>query len=75
MSTDALVALDGLRVTPTNLDVLLGRKRPGETVEMMAFRRDELMRFTLTLAAPPADSARLTPAAKPNALRRAWLGG
>ena len=72
---DALVALDGLRVTPTNLDVLLGRKRPGETVEMMAFRRDELMRFTLTLAAPPADSARLTPAAKPNALRRAWLGG
>ena len=72
---DALVALDGLRVTPANLDALLARKRPGETVEMLAFRRDELMRFSLTLAAPPADSARLTPAAKANALRRAWLGG
>ena len=72
---DALVALDGLRVTPANLDALLARKRPGETVEMLAFRRDELMRFSLTLAAPPADSARLTPAAKANARRRAWLGG
>ena len=72
---DALLAIDGLRVTPANLDALLARKRAGDTLEVHAFRRDELMRFDLTLATPPADTARLTPAARANALRRAWLGG
>jgi predicted metalloprotease with PDZ domain len=46
---DILVAVDGLRVTPTNLDTLLGRYAVGDSIEVHAFRRDELMTFKLKL--------------------------
>lgn len=75
---DVLVAVDGLRVTGASLDGLLARCRPGETLQIHAFRRDELMCFEVELAPPAADSvklelaARATPAAL--ALRRGWLG-
>ena len=46
---DILVAIDGLRVTATNLDALLGRYAVGASVEVHAFRRDELMTFRVTL--------------------------
>jgi len=39
---DVLVAIDGLRVTGSNLDTLLSRYLPGAKVEVHAFRRDEL---------------------------------
>ncbi len=75
---DVLVALDGLRVNAGNLDALLARRAPGARVEIHAFRRDELMRFELELAAAPADTAHLELAARPSAatrrLRRGWLG-
>ncbi len=40
-----------LRVTATNLETLLARYRIGETVMLHAFRRDELMTFSVKLAA------------------------
>ncbi|MES2264461.1 MAG: M61 family metallopeptidase [Pseudomonadota bacterium] len=46
---DLLVAVDGLRVTPANLDALLARYRVGATVEVHAFRRDELQKFSVQL--------------------------
>ncbi|WP_332879273.1 M61 family metallopeptidase [Massilia sp. S19_KUP03_FR1] len=48
---DVLVALDGLRIsgTPSNLDTLLSRYRVGDTVQVHAFRRDELMTFEVAL--------------------------
>ncbi|PWF49130.1 M61 family metallopeptidase [Massilia glaciei] len=48
---DVLVALDGLRVSgsPGSLDGLLARYRVGDTVAVHAFRRDELMTFSVTL--------------------------
>ena len=48
---DLLVAFDGLRVSgnPANLDALLGRYRVGDSVEVHAFRRDELMTFNVIL--------------------------
>ena len=48
---DVLVALDGLRIsgTPSNLDALLCRYRVGDTVQVHAFRRDELMTFDVAL--------------------------
>jgi predicted metalloprotease with PDZ domain len=39
---DVLIAIDGLRVTGSNLDTLLARYLPGAKVEVHAFRRDEL---------------------------------
>ncbi|MBU9679315.1 PDZ domain-containing protein [Burkholderia multivorans] len=75
---DTLIALDGLRVTGTNLDALLARYRPGDKVEVHAFRRDELRTAKLKLDGPEVSRYRLTAAAKPAALlkaREAWLKG
>ena len=71
---DLLVAIDGLRATPASLEQLLARRSPGDHVTIDAFRRDELMRFTLRLDAAPADSARLASVAKHQPERRDWLG-
>jgi predicted metalloprotease with PDZ domain len=46
---DLLVAVDGLRVVPGNLDTLLSRYAVGDTVEVHAFRRDELRSFRVRL--------------------------
>ncbi|PHV05599.1 peptidase M61 [Janthinobacterium sp. BJB412] len=63
---DLLVAIDGLRVTATNLDTLLSRYGVGSEVEVHAFRRDELMSFRLRLQGDrvPAVSLALAPAGK-----------
>jgi predicted metalloprotease with PDZ domain len=75
---DTLVALDGLRITGGNLDKLLLRYRPGDRVQLHAFRRDELMRFDVTLAAkaPPKFTLAIDPkAGKVTQTARAhWLG-
>jgi predicted metalloprotease with PDZ domain len=75
---DTLLAIDGLRVTATNLDKLLGRYRAGDAVRVHAFRRDELFEVSATLQAPNKETARIVAAAKPAAtaarLRREWLG-
>ena len=74
---DTLVALDGLKATPEHVANLLARRTPGETIEACAFRRDELMRFAVTLAAPADDTCYLTLAdASPEvaARRQGWLG-
>ena len=71
---DLLVALDGLRVTPHSFERLLGRRKAGQRVEILAFRRDELRVFSVELAAPAADRHKLHVGQRGNALRRAWLG-
>ena len=73
---DALVALDGLRVTGANLDTLLARYQPGAKVEIHAFRRDELRVARLTLDAPEIARYKLSVTDKrpaPRALRERWL--
>ena len=70
---DILLAIDGLRVTPTSLDKQLARHQPGDEIHMHAFRRDELMQFTVRLDPAPADIAKFTLAAKSERLRRGWL--
>jgi predicted metalloprotease with PDZ domain len=74
---DILMAIDGLRVSATNLDALVGRYRIGEAVELHAFRRDELMTFNATLAVDDVPKVTLAPEPKPVAaarMRAAWLG-
>ncbi|MDS4013902.1 MAG: PDZ domain-containing protein [Candidatus Accumulibacter sp.] len=71
---DLLVAIDGLRVTPDSFERLLSRRKAGQRVEVLAFRRDELLAFSVELAAPAADRHKLHLAQRGNALRRAWLG-
>jgi predicted metalloprotease with PDZ domain len=76
---DVVVAIDGVRVTAKTLDSLLARRRPGDSAQVLAFRRDELHEFDVKLAAPAADTCVLRLAKKAGAgalrLRRGWLRG
>ncbi len=75
---DCLVAIDGLRVTPATLERMLERLRPGATVEVLAFRRDELLAARVVLDPPARHECKLAMGAKPSAaarkLRAGWLG-
>lgn len=74
---DILVALDGVRVTASNLDALMGRYRPDDSVVLHVFRRDELMMFGATLAPDDTPQTALSSQPKPAAaarMRAAWLG-
>ena len=73
---DLLVALDGLRVTAGNLDTLLKRYQAGQKVPVHAFRRDELLSFTVTLGAAPLTriSLKTVEKGKNAGAWRAWLG-
>jgi predicted metalloprotease with PDZ domain len=74
---DILMAVDGLRVTATNLDALLARYAVGHTVNLHVFRRDELMEFAVTLAGDPAPQWELAATEGPATVRRLradWLG-
>ena len=71
---DILLAIDGLRVTPANVDRQLARHQPGDSIKVHAFRRDELMEFEVRLDPPPAETAKLTLSGKTNRLRLEWLG-
>ena len=64
--------------TPANLDTLLSRYATGDSIEILVFRRDELMRFEVKLATQPplkfvleADPKSARAAQQ---LRRGWLG-
>jgi predicted metalloprotease with PDZ domain len=75
---DTLVAMDGLRVSASNLDTLLQRYRAGDKVRAHAFRRDELLTFDLVLRAESAPQFALQFKEKPVAalrLQRGWLKG
>lgn len=74
---DILIAVEGLRVSASNLDTLLSRHRVGDTVTLHVFRRDELMIFGATLAPDDAPQIALTAQLKPATaarMRAAWLG-
>jgi predicted metalloprotease with PDZ domain len=74
---DQLVCIDGLRASGGRLDALLARYKPGESVEALAFRRDELLRFDLKLSTRPPEKWKLSLDEKASAaakkLRKAWL--
>ncbi len=76
---DVLLACDGLKVTPSGLEAMLSRRAAGDRVEIHVFRRDELMRFDIQLAAAPISNALLSLSSNAEAaarrLRKGWLGG
>jgi len=77
-ANDVLVAIGGLRATPANLDTLLSRYATSDVVEILSFRRDELMRFEVKLATRPPIKFSLDinqkGARAVQQLRRGWLG-
>ena len=71
---DVLLAIDGLRVTPGNVERLLQRRQAGDMIEIHAFRRDELIVCQVRLDEPAMDTHRLAMMDGENALRDGWLG-
>ena len=75
---DVIIALDGVRVDERGLRTALSRRKSGAAVRLHAFRRDELMEFTVRLEPAPATDADLKiDAAASGAVRRlraGWLG-
>ena len=75
---DQIVALDGLRAGGSRLDPVLARYAPGDRVEILAFRRDELLRMDVVLASQPPVKWKLAVDAKSGVrarrLRAGWLG-
>ncbi len=56
---DIIVAVDGLRATQENIEKLLNYQRGKEQIELHAFRRDELMQFSVRLQTAPHDTCYL----------------
>ncbi|KQV44941.1 M61 family metallopeptidase [Duganella sp. Root336D2] len=71
-ANDLLVAIDGLRVSgnPSNVDALLSRYKVGETVQVHAFRRDELMAFDVVLQGDRAPGISIAVEQQKTSLRR-----
>ncbi len=72
---DILVALDGLRLTPANLESRLQSYPVGSRVTLHRFRRDELLTSKLPIKTniQPTIALRLT-AGKPHPILADWLG-
>jgi predicted metalloprotease with PDZ domain len=76
---DEIIAVDGARAdTAQRLDALLGRCSSGQSVEVLVFRRDALLRMSVPLARRPPLSWKLVEVESPGAtalrLRRGWIG-
>ena len=76
-SGDTIIAIDGLRASVEGLERLLKSREPNAIITIHAFRRDELMTFTVELDAAPEDTCWLAVAdgATPEMLARraGWL--
>jgi predicted metalloprotease with PDZ domain len=53
---DVIVALDGLRVNGATIEKMIAARRPGDVLDVHAFRRDELMQFRVTVGQAPHDT-------------------
>jgi predicted metalloprotease with PDZ domain len=75
---DVVIAVDGLRVTAVSLERRIRSYPVGTTLAFTAFRRDELMTFSVTLQALSAQICSLMTRDTPidaKARRNAWLMG
>lgn len=76
---DDILALDGIRAQGDRLEKMLARYQPGQTAQLLVFRRDELLALTLTLAKRPPQrwNLKLNETRSDDraaSLRRDWLG-
>ena len=75
---DVLIAIDGLRASADGVASVLARRRPGDTLAVHAFRRDEMIVASVTLAEAPLDTCWLSLEAlisdDTRRRRDAWLG-
>jgi len=74
---DTIVAVDRLRVNAGNLERRIRTYDIGSTLDVIAFRRDEMMEIKLTLLEPTTSTCVLTLSESPpeaKTRRTNWLG-
>jgi predicted metalloprotease with PDZ domain len=75
---DELLAIDGIRVTASELSDRLKDYAPGNTIELTVFHQDELRTVPVTLASPHPHSYKLIVVQKPSPAQEqnftGWLG-
>lgn len=75
---DELVAINGLRVSASNLEQLLSRYVDGESVQIAVFRRDELLTFEVVMGSLRMEECELKldprSAVRIARMRSHWLG-
>lgn len=57
---DHLISMNGIKINYSDFEKVLATYQVGETVDVLAFRRDELMKFELVLEKAEADTAYLS---------------
>lgn len=76
---DEIIAIDDFRVRADQLQNRLERYRPGQRVEVLAARREQLIRIPVTLGVEPADGWQLevdpSASSSQQEQRKAWLQG
>lgn len=76
---DELVAIDEIRVTPSNYESILRQYSPGTVISVDVFRRDELQRYSVELDPPPQTAIQISPdeaaSDTANEMLRLWLTG
>lgn len=75
---DVIIAVDGLKVSRSTLNKVVGERAPGDRLKIHAFRRDELFEVDVIVGAPDKRAAWFTldetATAEQKARRAAWLG-
>lgn len=74
---DLVVAINGLRINQASIEKTIASYAAGDVLTVHAFRRDELMAFSVTLANPPQDTCvlALNPEAADGERAMQWLLG
>ncbi len=72
---DVVIAVDGIKVAGNDLDNMVGQFTTGSELEIQAFRRDELMSFTVSLEPALATVAYFEPVSEQelSSHAKAWL--
>ena len=74
---DIIVAVDGKRIANDRFETALGERKPGDTVTVTYFRRDQLAEKRLTLGSTPKTRRSVVPVERPTAAQKAlfqrWL--
>jgi predicted metalloprotease with PDZ domain len=78
LAGDEIIAMDGRRLTAANLNDRLTRLKPGQTITLTYFRRDDLRTAQITLAAKPDGRWTLRRMRNPTEAQKtayeSWLG-
>ncbi len=71
---DQLISVNGLKISHSDFEQNLQTMEPGDKIEILGFRRDELMQYNLKIVKAEDDTAYISYSnGSPNELLKSWL--